>query len=185
MMRYLPHLISLMLIFALPSFAQDSEQTPYGIALRRIEEARVSGATELNLAELGLSELPPAIGNLINLIALDLSYNRLSSLPPQIAYLQNLQVLDLYNNQLSSLPPEIGNLTNLQWLWLDNNPLISPPPEIVEQGTAAILDYLRNEAWWQLQRLITGAATSLGLMAALVLGFRWKTRRAGKKKRED
>jgi len=43
------------------------------------------------------------------------------------------------------LPPEIGQLTQLTELDIDNNPLKSPPPEIVDQGTEAILAYLRAQ----------------------------------------
>jgi internalin A len=46
---------------------------------------------------------------------------------------------------LISLPPEIGQLQYLQRLWLDDNPLESPPPEVVEQGTEAVLAYLRQQ----------------------------------------
>jgi hypothetical protein len=52
----------------------------------------------------------------------------------------------------------------------------------IQVATPAILDYLRNEAWWHLQRLIAGAASSVGLVAALVLGLRWKNRRGRKEK---
>ncbi|BBD67218.1 Miro domain-containing protein [Nostoc commune NIES-4072] len=53
-------------------------------------------------------------------------------------------VLSLHNKKLSRLPPEISQLSNLTKLFLSNNPqLSSPPPEIVEQGTQAILTYLR------------------------------------------
>ena len=43
-----------------------------------------------------------------------------------------------------------STLTNQTWQ-CQNNPLISPPPEVIAQGKEAILDYLRNEAWWHLQ----------------------------------
>ncbi|MBN3890562.1 MAG: leucine-rich repeat domain-containing protein [Nostoc sp. JL31] len=75
---------------------------------------------------------------------LSLYNKKLSSLPPEISQLSNLTKLVLSGNQLSSLPPEIGQLSNLTKLFLNNNPqLSSPPPEIVEQGTEAILTYLR------------------------------------------
>ena len=75
---------------------------------------------------------------------LSLNNNQLSSLPPEISQLSNLTELYLNHNQLSSLPPEISQLSNLVELYLNNNPqLSSPPPEIVEQGTQAILTYLR------------------------------------------
>ncbi|MDQ7036671.1 MAG: hypothetical protein Q9P01_18115 [Anaerolineae bacterium] len=61
-------LITLYLLFMLtmPLLAQD-EATPYDIALQRIEAAQNSNATELDLWLLGLTEVPPEIGNLTNL----------------------------------------------------------------------------------------------------------------------
>jgi internalin A len=305
MRKLLLSLILCMFYMGLVS-AQNNEQTPYEIALQRIEEARVSGATELVLSALGVTEIPPEIvqlndlqalylheneleslpaeiGRLNNLLRLSLGYNQLSSLPLEIAQLSNLQVLylnenelenlpaeigqlsnlvvlslrdnylsslpaevghlsnltTLYleHNQLSSLPPEIGQLNNLLFLHLndnqltslppeigrleklcylnlknnnfrhlpttlskltmlpvgcnrydyglhlDGNSLISPPEEVIAQGTPAILEYLRNEAWWHLQRMIVGGAGAVGLVTLSILGWRWKNRR-GKQKRK-
>jgi hypothetical protein len=47
----------LILLCVLPIQAQD-DLTPYEVALQKIEEARVSGATSLDLSGLGLAELP-------------------------------------------------------------------------------------------------------------------------------
>jgi hypothetical protein len=123
-------LILILGLFLLPTVAQDETPTPYEIALQRIEEARVSGTVWLDLSRLGLTELPPEIGNLINLGALGLSHNELNSIPPEIGSLSNLESLDLAYNQLTSLPPEIGQLVNLDNLVLYKNHLISIPPEI-------------------------------------------------------
>jgi internalin A len=286
-MRYLM-LILILGLFLLPATAQEDEQSPYEIALWLIEEVQVNGWTELDLADKGLTELPPEIGNLSNLETLWLDNNYLSSLPPEISKLgslrelslsnnqftdfpievisiPNLQILGLGNNHLSSLPPEIGNLSNLltlmlsdnqlsslppeignlsnlrtlmvsdnqltflppeigkltnlcfldlrnnqlkylptelgelrelpqghndceiQFVWgisLHNNPLISPPAEVIAQGTPAILEYLRNEAWWHLQRLIAGGAGAIGIVASLILGIRWRNRRHHEKKKK-
>jgi Leucine-rich repeat (LRR) protein len=194
--------------------------TGYELALEKIREAEASGATRLDLSLLGLTELPPEIGNLVELQLLHLSQNQLSSLPPEIGNLSNLQGLDLYANPLTNLPPEIGKLESLCYLNLTanrlqylptelgqlhqlgiprscrggiglylgsfpfENPLISPPQEVVDQGTAAVLEYLRNEAWWHLQRLIVGGAGTIGLVAAVVLGLRWKNQRSHEKKKK-
>jgi internalin A len=228
-LRHYLLLLCLLLCLTIPLHAQD-DPTPYDIALQRIQEAAASGATQLDLSRLGLTELPPElwqlhklrvlglwsnqltslpaeIGQLSNLQILNLSYNQLTSLPPEIGQLTNLEWFHVDGNQLTSLPPEIGQLTNLRvlnlagnqihhlptrmgnlnhlsctepincYFNLDNNPLISPPPEIVEQGTAAVLAYLRNQAWYHIQRLIIGAASGVGLLAALILGVRYRQHR--------
>jgi internalin A len=165
----------------------------------------------LNLSINQLTSLPPEIGRLTNLQSLMLPGNRLTSIPPEIGQLTNLQQLGLSYSRLTSIPPEIGRLTKLNWLnleynqlWhlpsemgkltnltcadcvlvLDGNPLISPPPEVVEQGTAAVLAYLRNQAWYHVQRIIIAAASGVGLLALLLLGVRYRqTRRKSKAKR--
>jgi internalin A len=296
-------LFFLLCLLALPLHAQ--EQTPYEIALERIEAARESGATELflelwltelppeigqlinlqvlylsdnqlsalppeigqlvNLQELylfgnQLTELPPEIGQLANLQVLEIYYNRLSALPPEIGQLANLQTLSLRGNQLTELPPEIGQLHNLrgltldlnqlsalppeigqlvnlqtlslyntqlsalppeigqleqlcwfeigdnhlravpteignlthltddsQWcgLWLDGNPLITPPPEVVAQGTAAVLDYLRNQAWYHTRQMILSGAGGVGIVAGVLLLARWRYRTLRKPKKKN
>jgi len=213
-------------MITIPLYAQDDTPTPYEIALQRIEAARESNATQLDLSNLGLTELPPEIGHLSSLQALSMFDNQLTILPPEIGQLSNLRALYVVRNRLSALPPEIGQLSelclldlrdnNLRYLpptisnlnfleqnepcpfatvvptanqlsyklFLYGNPLISPPPEVVEQGTAAVLSYLRNQAWYHTQRLIIGAAGGIGLFALLVLCFRWKQRDGRKLKQK-
>ena len=82
--------------------------------------------TELDLSYGGLTgEIPPEIGNLINLISLILKENQLNGeIPPEISYLTNLTNLDLGGNQLNgAIPLEIGFLTNLTILDLGGNQL--------------------------------------------------------------
>ena len=63
--------------------------------LRLIGQAAEEGWAKLDLAGRNLTELPPEIGQLINLQELDLRSNRLTELPPEIGQLINLQELDL------------------------------------------------------------------------------------------
>jgi len=47
-----------------------------------------------------------------------------------------------------------------------------------------VLAYLRNQAWYHVQRLIVAAAAGVGLLALLVLGVRYRqTQRKEKAKR--
>ncbi|HXF84660.1 MAG TPA: COR domain-containing protein [Anaerolineales bacterium] len=113
-------------------------------ALSRIRRAAESGATELDLFGLGLTSLPPEIGNLTRLTKLDLWVNQLTSLPPEIGNLTSLTELNLVSNQLTSLPPEIGNLTNLTTLVFSENQLTSLPPEIGNLTSLTELNLSRN-----------------------------------------
>src|SRR5688572_20294954 len=98
------YLLLTLFCFAMPIFAQEDSPTPYEIALQRIQEAEASGATFLSLTSLGLTELPPEIGNLTNLQILYLHENSLSNLPAEIGNLNNLQNLYVGSNQLTELP---------------------------------------------------------------------------------
>ncbi len=99
----------------------------------------------LYLRDNQLSQLPPSVGRLTQLQRLYLDENQLHELPAELGQLTNLQELYLNTNQLRELPAELGQLTNLQILQLENNSdLLTPPPEIVEQGTQAILTFLRE-----------------------------------------
>jgi internalin A len=146
----------------------------------------------LDLRDNDLLSLPPEIGNLDTLQMLNLSGNKLSSLPPEIGNLTRLCYLDVGNNQLRVLPTELAQIQGLEeesrcrgsgsGFHVYGNPLISPPRAVIDEGTPAILAYLRNEAWWHLQKLIAGGASGLGLLAAIVLGLRWKNRHGRKEK---
>jgi len=57
----------LMMLFAMPIHAQDSDDENYAIALERIQEALDTGAIELWLYNLNLAQVPSEIGQLTNL----------------------------------------------------------------------------------------------------------------------
>ena len=91
--------------------------------LDKINQAAVADAKELNLANYGMTSLPPEIGNLSNLTKLVLQNNDLTHLPVEIGKLQNLQILDISDNNLLNIPEEVGNLSKLTKLDLSNNQL--------------------------------------------------------------
>jgi GTPase SAR1 family protein len=109
------------------------------------EIAQLTNLTQLYFWSNQLTSLPPVIAEIKNLRLLALDDNQLTSLPPEIARLKNLATLRLQRNQLTSLPREIGQVTKLENLVVDDNPLTDPPPEVVQQGTKAILAYLRAQ----------------------------------------
>ncbi|MCC3439184.1 COR domain-containing protein [Microcoleus sp. PH2017_05_CCC_O_A] len=138
-------------------------------AYQRIGKARREGAKTLNLSDLELTKLPEAIASLTQLEKLYLHNNQLTKLPEAIASLTELQQLYLHNNQLTKLPEAIASLTQLRGLYLSsnqlrelpeamvfltelrllylhNNPLNSDLAAAYEQGTKALLQYLRAKA---------------------------------------
>lgn len=101
---------------------------------RRIEEARASGANELNLSSLGLTELPEIIGELSQLQRLNLSRNRLTALPESIGSLVHLKQLYLRGNRLKALPDAVCRLTSLRVLGIRGN-LLGTLPECIRNLT--------------------------------------------------
>jgi len=118
--------------------------TAYQKAEELIEQARRDGTTKLDLRNMGLTEVPEAIGQLTRLQELYLSNdpfdisskanNQISSLPEAIGQLSRLQVLSLSGNSISSWPEAIGRLTRLQQLDIRENS-ISSLPEAIGQLT--------------------------------------------------
>ena len=96
-------------------------------AEQKIADALRSGATELDLRSMALTELPESIGQLTQLKKLDLSWgykdekqkNQLTALPDSLGQLTQLTSLNLSNNQLTALPDSLaalGALTQLETL---------------------------------------------------------------------
>ena len=108
----------------------------------------------INLSSLILKEnqfsgiIPPEIGSLTNLTDLDLGGNQLSGeIPPEIESLINLNILDLAGNQLTgTIPPEIGDLENLTELELGGNLITGLiPPEIGDLGSLTFIHLEYNQ----------------------------------------
>ncbi len=110
---------------------EDWEQQPYS-AIREwygvkadAAEGRVT-VTKLRLYNNNLSgHIPEELGNLNELITLNLSKNQLSGpIPKELEHLNKLRILDLSENQLSGhIPKELGMLSALENLYMNNNEL--------------------------------------------------------------
>lgn len=69
--------------------------------------------------------IPTSIGDLSDLVILELYENSLSdTLPKELGQLSKLERMELYNNNFTgSIPLEFSNLSSLEILWLNNNNL--------------------------------------------------------------
>ncbi len=78
-----------------------------------------------------LRSLPDEIGDLKNLVILNLNYSGVTTLPPSIGQLQKLQELYLKSTkQLIDLPEEFGNLGALTKFYLGCSAILSLPSSI-------------------------------------------------------
>ncbi|NP_055931.2 leucine-rich repeat and calponin homology domain-containing protein 1 isoform 2 [Homo sapiens] len=115
-----------------------------------------------------LGSLPEEIGQLKQLMELDVSCNEITALPQQIGQLKSLRELNVRRNYLKVLPQELVDLSlvkfdfscnkvlvipicfremkQLQVLLLENNPLQSPPAQICTKGKVHIFKYLSIQA---------------------------------------
>ncbi|XP_077224634.1 plant intracellular Ras-group-related LRR protein 6-like isoform X3 [Tasmannia lanceolata] len=101
---------------------------------------------ELYLRRMQLREVPLDLLSLPKLRILDLSQNSLVSIPKEFKNLISLTELDLSDNNIATLPPELGLLEpSLQVLRLAGNPLRSIRRAILDRGTKAVLNYLKDK----------------------------------------
>jgi len=112
-----------------------------------------------NLASLPVALIAP------NLKSLDISYNSLTSLIPlhthypnlttlyansnQLTFLvpsdlEGLEIVQVNNNDINKLPPELALVETLRVLGVDGNTFRVPGRRIVEQGSVALLEWLRG-----------------------------------------
>ncbi len=114
-------------------------------AEQEIEAARRSGAKELDLSGMNLTELPGSLGQLTQLERLHLGFNQLTTLPESLGQLTKLKELYLLSNQLTTLPKSLGRLTQLKDLYLDSNQLTTLPESLGRLTQLQILDLDGNQ----------------------------------------
>jgi len=130
------------------------KDSAYQQAEQKIAQALQSGATELDLRDMQLTELPESIGQLKQLRKLDLGHdyrkdekdkNRLTTLPDSLGQLTQLTSLNLSNNQLTALPDSLGQLTQLTDLNLSNNQLTALPDSLSQLTQLTSLNLSSNQ----------------------------------------
>jgi hypothetical protein len=99
----------------------------------------------LDISKNGWADLPPEIGQLRWLTALNASGNNLMKLPPEFAELRLLRELNLAGNEgLKKVPPEVFQLPELAALDLARTELDEIPPEIARLSNLSKLHMPRN-----------------------------------------
>jgi len=114
-------------------------------ALSRIDEARNSGSTTLDLSNLDLPFVPQSAFHLLKLQSLDLSGNQLAAVPEWFSQFTKLQSLWLSRNQLTAVPDSIGQLTQLQNLDIAGNQLKAVPDSVGRLTQLQNLDLAGNQ----------------------------------------
>lgn len=93
----------------------------------------------LDLGGMGLTVIPPEIGQATHITRLSVRRNQLLTLPAEIGLLTQLQVLSAADNTLEWLPAEIGQLTQLKQVNLKNNNLTELPTEMLDLDQLELL----------------------------------------------
>ncbi|MGL1935297.1 MAG: hypothetical protein OCD01_09760 [Fibrobacterales bacterium] len=97
----------------------------------------------LDLRNLQMTQLNPAIERLTFLDVLDLTSNQLTTLPQELGTLRRLSYLIADSNALDTLPGALADLKNLQYLKLSHNALHALPdsyytfPKLIKLGIGA------------------------------------------------
>ncbi|KAI7891954.1 uncharacterized protein EV154DRAFT_419476 [Mucor mucedo] len=121
------------------------------LSSNRIKSLDCSGATisfpkleELTLSHNGLTALPTNLGQTLPALKiLSLSSNKLDDIV-DTSFGLKLEILDLSNNDIGYLPPGLSNIQTLKELTVYGNRFRVPRPNVVEQGTKAILEFLKR-----------------------------------------
>jgi Leucine-rich repeat (LRR) protein len=154
-------------------------------ALERIINCIKTGASELDLSNCGLTEIPNEIFDIESLVSLKLGesfdiYNKKRNhifyIPKKICKLKNLEFLDVRFSSLVKLPSEIGLMHNLKYLFLNNNQLVEVPKEIWHLQELIILDlqsnHIRNIEYHDIKsRNMQGLYLNNNLISSFNLNF--------------
>ncbi|MBP6664405.1 MAG: leucine-rich repeat domain-containing protein, partial [Chitinophagales bacterium] len=123
-------------------------------ALSRIQKARESQLSTLDIANCSLTEIPAEVFELAHLTELKLGHwsdygkqhkNNITVIPPAIAQLNKLQQLDVSSNELTELPNALAQLRQLHTLETSNNRLTNLPNIFGQLVNLQTLDLSNNQ----------------------------------------
>ena len=120
----------------------------------------------LHVSNNSLSNLPPELGQLHNLLELIVNYNSITGLPDEIYSLFGLRKLHLRNNRICRLSSLLGNLTDLREIDLAHNCLRSIPnlpTPFAAESRMKFLDASHNKLTTLPHRLDLFSLTTLNL----------------------
>ena len=109
--------------------------------LNRLHLPYTYNGFQYNSKEMKIHSLPDEIGDLKELVTLDLSYTNIKLLPDSVSNLHNLQFLLLGNSSIEEIPKWIGGLNKLQILTLSNLKIHSLPKSILDLQLPFRIDY--------------------------------------------
>ena len=119
-------------------------ESPAAEAALRVEFCLRKGRDHLNLAGLGLTELPPDFVKLTGLRYLDLTGNHLTVLPDEVCTFTELRWLGLNFNFFNSLPDQFGDLKRLERLYIRENRMKRLPESLGRLDSLVEIDLRGN-----------------------------------------
>ena len=93
----------------------------------KIRHAKRGNQRELDLSNMGLTELPVDVTQLTMLEVINLSNNKLSNLK-RVEQLPNLREINASNNQINFLHQEMVDMYSIDTISLYGNPIINSNP---------------------------------------------------------
>ncbi|KAG0268980.1 hypothetical protein BGZ95_002227 [Linnemannia exigua] len=112
-------------------------------SVEQIGQNNFPSLNELNLSSNQIKDVPVWLPKAFpKLKTLRMSRNKITTIDP--ASFEGLTVLDLSGNEIGTLPPLLGNIRSIKSLSLDGNVFRVPRRQIMDQGTEAVMEYLRG-----------------------------------------
>jgi len=119
-------LIALLMSFTSPKSVKEDYCPSNAPTLYSMEEALAAPAKaeKLDISMQKLKAIPPTIGNLENLVCLDIAFNLIGTLPPEITKLKKLQYLNMAGTRyMAKVPVELlKQLPSLKVLNISDHP---------------------------------------------------------------